>query len=67
MQQNQTKEVSADKYNQLADKANKIYDKDSQVPHVDKSVNELSYKLLEEKYNYAKAVKELVDSLSEAA
>ncbi|MGA4515585.1 hypothetical protein ACPAY5_12300 [Staphylococcus caledonicus] len=35
--------------------------------HVDKSVNELSYKLLEEKYNYAKAVKELVDSLSEAA
>ncbi|MCY1591148.1 hypothetical protein [Staphylococcus pettenkoferi] len=63
----ETKEVSADKYNQLADKANKIYDKDSQVPHVDKSVNELSYKLLEEKYNYAKAVKELVDSLSEAA
>lgn len=61
----ENKTVTADKYNQLADKANKVLDKDSQVPHVSQSVNEFSYDLLSDKYEYVKAVKDLMDSMGD--
>lgn len=49
-----TKTVSAKKYNDLADKVNKELDDGSQVPHIHKSVNEFVYKILQGKYDVLK-------------